>query len=366
MRTFRFVLALSVLLCAFAGAACGQTIRCSSDDGGRHHCKADIGGGVVLAKQISGSACQQGYSWGYDERGIWVDHGCRADFALQSAGQTIYCASDDGGKHYCKAETSGNVVMVKQRSGSACQQGYSWGFDEQGIWVDHGCRADFSTRPAQMYPGGGNTMVRCSSDDGERHYCAANTAGDVELLKQRSHAECRQGYSWGYDQQGIWVDHGCRADFVVEPNEHPEYAGGPNGPGQSVSCSSDDGGKHYFNADTRGGVQLVKQRSTSACQQGYSWGFDERGIWVDHGCRADFVAGAGGHGENQDRHHERSCARSVGEQRANELVQQCLQVSPGTHPPCNAENSCKLITDEIRRSCELLGNGAPGFCDEYR
>jgi hypothetical protein len=36
-------------------------------------------------------------------------------------------------------------------------------------------------------------------------------------------------------------------------------------------------------------VQLTNQRSGSPCQQGYSWGYDRRGIWVDHGCRADFL-----------------------------------------------------------------------------
>ena len=34
-------------------------------------------------------------------------------------------------------------------------------------------------------------------------------------MKQRSDSSCRQGYSWGYDRRGIWVDHGCRADFQV-------------------------------------------------------------------------------------------------------------------------------------------------------
>ena len=57
---------------------------------------------------------------------------------------------------------------------------------------------------------------------------------------------------------------------------------------RTCSCSSDDMHRHYCSADTRGGVTLVKQRSDSACRQGYSWGYDRRGIWVDHGCRADF------------------------------------------------------------------------------
>jgi hypothetical protein len=37
----------------------------------------------------------------------------------------------------------------------------------------------------------------------------------VRLLKQNSETPCRQSESWGYDDRGIWVDRGCRADFQV-------------------------------------------------------------------------------------------------------------------------------------------------------
>jgi len=103
------------------------------------------------------------------------------------------------------------------------------------------------------------------------------------MVKQNSDSPCQQGYSWGYDREGIWVDRGCRADFAVDP-----YPYGGADQGNIISCSSDDMHRHYCRADTRGGVQLLKQRSDSPCRQGYSWGFDRRRIWVDHGCRADF------------------------------------------------------------------------------
>ncbi|MGC1870312.1 MAG: hypothetical protein WA700_05085 [Acidobacteriaceae bacterium] len=61
-----------------------------------------------------------------------------------------------------------------------------------------------------------------------------------------------------------------------------------------------------------------------------------------------------------------SCLQSAGAVKANRLVNECLQVSPATHPPCNSQNSCSLIVSEIRRSCALLGQGAPGFCADYR
>ena len=126
--------------------------------------------------------------------------------------------------------------------------------------------------------------ISCSSDDGHRHYCSVNGPGQVQLVKRRSDSPCQQGYSWGSDGGGIWVDHGCRADFAVVPYPY----GGPD-QGNTISCSSDDGHRHYCSADTRGGVRLLKQRSDSPCQQGHSWGFDRRRIWVDHGCRADFL-----------------------------------------------------------------------------
>jgi hypothetical protein len=51
---------------------------------------------------------------------------------------------------------------------------------------------------------------------------------------------------------------------------------------------------------------------------------------------------------------------------ANELVRQCLEVSPATHSPCNAQNSCKLIEDEIQRGCGLLGANPPAFSGENK
>ena len=68
-------------------------------------------------------------------------------FGRQSSAQTISCSSDDGRRHYCAADIRGEVRMVKQNSDSPCQQGYSWGFDRGGIWVDRGCRADFAVVP---------------------------------------------------------------------------------------------------------------------------------------------------------------------------------------------------------------------------
>ena len=62
--------------------ASAQIVNCSSDDGHRRSCPANTSNGVRMQRQISGSACTAGYSWGYESGFVWVDHGCRADFGL--------------------------------------------------------------------------------------------------------------------------------------------------------------------------------------------------------------------------------------------------------------------------------------------
>jgi hypothetical protein len=75
---------LLLLLCSLVltATASAQIVNCSSNDMHRHNCYANTSNGVRLERQISGSACTAGYSWGYEPNSIWVDHGCRADFAV--------------------------------------------------------------------------------------------------------------------------------------------------------------------------------------------------------------------------------------------------------------------------------------------
>jgi len=62
----------------------------------------------------------------------------------------------------------------------------------------------------------------------------------------------------------------------------------------------------------------------------------------------------------------RSCLKTAGAVRANELVGQCLKVSTATRPPCNVDNACALLRNEIKRGCAGLGADAPDFCEQYR
>jgi len=128
--------------------------------------------------------------------------------------QTITCSSDDMKRHWCNVYTGGRVRLIKQKSDSPCVQGRTWGYNNNGIWVDRGCRAEFEVGRGGGGGSGGRT-ISCNSDDMKRHWCATSTQGGVRLIKQKSDSPCVQGRTWGYSRDGIWVDRGCRADFQV-------------------------------------------------------------------------------------------------------------------------------------------------------
>ena len=130
----------------------------------------------------------------------------------------------------------------------------------------------------------------CASDDFYRHFCPVNAYGGVEIIRQRSEAACIYGRTWGVAGDSIWVDRGCRADFAVGAGDYG-YDGGNRSSVRTFYCSSDDFNFHGCRVNTYGGVRLIRQRSEAPCVYGQTWGFDDRGVWVDRGCRADFAVG---------------------------------------------------------------------------
>ncbi len=66
-----------------------QRMRCesSSSDWGRKYCTADTRNGVRLTRNLGDSDCREGSTWGYDNNGVWVSNGCRAEFETRGPGQ---------------------------------------------------------------------------------------------------------------------------------------------------------------------------------------------------------------------------------------------------------------------------------------
>lgn len=75
-------IALSASLISSARAA--DYVVCESDQDRRRYCNIrdaqDVD--IEISRQLSKSPCSEEYSWGRDDRGVWVDKGCRAEFAI--------------------------------------------------------------------------------------------------------------------------------------------------------------------------------------------------------------------------------------------------------------------------------------------
>jgi hypothetical protein len=142
---------------------------------------------------------------------------CAAAFAPNAQGSAGFIDCDSNGYRYqyCAVNTQGRVLMVHEKStGNLCQQGRGWGYDGNGIWVDRGCRAQFSYGRDDGGGWGRSGRILCESMSYRYRYCNADTQGRVRLVREVSTGNlCQGGRNWGYDNGGIWVNNGCRAEF---------------------------------------------------------------------------------------------------------------------------------------------------------
>lgn len=146
-----------------------------------------------------------------------------------------------------------------------------------------------------QYGGGYDEVIRCESRDYRQVYCDIDARGGVRIVDQLSDTACVQGRTWGWDRRGVWVSGGCRADFAPDGSRGGDgYGGSAQTYGDVVRCESRGYAQIYCNADTRRGVRLVNQLSSTACVEGQTWGADRRGLWVRGGCRGEFELGRGG------------------------------------------------------------------------
>ncbi|WP_243041920.1 DUF3011 domain-containing protein [Dyella sedimenti] len=145
----------------------------------------------------------------------------------------------------------------------------------------------------------GRDPVRCGSDDGHFTRCQVPWR-DAELIRQESNSPCTRGQTWGVDRGGLWVDRGCRGQFVeirrggYAPPPPPSGGGWRPGPDWNreirLQCESNDREYHFCQVDVggHGGVRLLRQLSGSPCRQDASWGWNRAGVWVSKGCRGLF------------------------------------------------------------------------------
>jgi hypothetical protein len=157
--------------------------------------------------------------------------------------------------------------------------------------------------------------IDCGSGNNKPGRCPVRWR-DAQLVRQDSKAACVRDRTWGFDQQAnaIWVDRGCRGIFAEaggwgggrpggdgrpgwddgrpgrdDDRPGPGWGGGP---ARTIDCGSKDGRYGHCNVDVRyARPRLIRQDSKARCEEGYSWGVDRDGIWVDNGCRGIFSLG---------------------------------------------------------------------------
>lgn len=224
------ILGFTVLLAVVAGPANAQgRLQCESRNHQYQFCSTAAGiSYATLVRQISGAACVEGSSWGWDRRGVWVTRGCAAVFEVGDArpqpvppvtgGEVVHCESRDYQHHFCPSGARiVSASVARQISRTPCVLGRSWGWRGNGIWVSEGCEAEFRIatdyRPPPNAPGPGVTV--CESHEYRYNFCATGPIRGVQLVEQRSQAPCVQDRTWGWRHDGIWVDNGCEGVFRV-------------------------------------------------------------------------------------------------------------------------------------------------------
>src|SRR5205809_200034 len=131
-------------------------------------------------------------------------------------------------------------------------------------------------------------QMLCESPQGGYRECRIGTAGVLGLVGELSEGRCVEGVTWGTVSTGVvWVDKGCRAEFIVGARFDPKKVIEPLD--NLVTCESANGKRTQCTADTSGGVRIVRPLSDAACGYGRQWGYDAKGIWVNGNCRAEFA-----------------------------------------------------------------------------
>jgi len=111
-------LALTLAALLAAPPLFARSVRCESHHNRYEYCRVNTHGSVRLRRETSHHQCHFGRTWGYDHRGIWVDSGCKAEFAVDEGRHDRYDHydryDDDDDDHHDKgaAIAAGAVLGV--------------------------------------------------------------------------------------------------------------------------------------------------------------------------------------------------------------------------------------------------------------
>jgi hypothetical protein len=211
--------------------------------------------------------------------------------------RNVICSSVKNRYTECRTPFRGRAIVLQQISKTRCQEGSNWGQRQGMIWVNKGCRAQFGETSGGSGWGNGNNWgdnrITCESNNSQYRECRTNFRGAAQLYRKLSNSSCDEGRDWGTRSGYVWVRNGCRAEFYDSnggyDNNNGNYGNGWGNNNYTVTCTSDGSDFKTCYWDHRyGSPRLVRQISKKSCISGRTWGYDNRGLWVNNGCRAVF------------------------------------------------------------------------------
>lgn len=132
--------------------------------------------------------------------------------------QDIICESWQSSYAECwgNGQIISNIWVKQQYSNRPCIYGQSFGLLNNKIWVNNGCRAEF-TIEYRYQPPVAYTWITCESRN--YNYTTCDTIGsqlvEVSLEQQLSNSQCIKNQSFGIVNNQVWVSNGCRGYFKV-------------------------------------------------------------------------------------------------------------------------------------------------------
>lgn len=191
MHKLGFLAVLAVAAAALPAPANAQNVvTCESYGGRRQTCRVDTRGEVRLVRRLSDASCVRGRSWGTTTGGVWVDDGCRAQFAVYGTrgGNDDRWGRDDRWDRDGR-DRDGRWDDRRGRDDR-------WDRDDRGStqWALNRCRLAVARRVGSRSVNAwlennsrNNVRVGWRTNRGQHGTCRVERNGDVDVRVDRNH-----------------------------------------------------------------------------------------------------------------------------------------------------------------------------------
>jgi hypothetical protein len=283
--------------------------------------------------------------------------------APRLAAQTsvVRCESRGNAQETCSIPSNARVELTRTLSQEACREGHNWGAGTSFIWVNRGCRAEFTVtstgyEPAPGYANANPNQLRACRSEADRRL-AAYTYDQISVEPDSRQGSVAYVRWWVGSTGGLCAvaANGRVLQFTTNP------AGGSGGTTR-LTCESRRNGREECGIPAGATIRLLRQISQEPCRLNDTYGRGAGYIWVAEGCRGEFevvTAGGGGPGSRvvcaSSINTRRQCAIPPGAQAR--LVRQMSEVLCRTNQNWGVGPDYVWVTRGCSGEFEVTGAG---------